>query len=246
MAFDTHSIFGYSTIASVTSQSASTLVVVVATGDGALFAINQQLTIAPANTQTVLGNAMICRITTIATDTLTIDVSVGSREGSNTRTALVGDAIANTITPKALKDMEALLGTALIPQNITQTNLTPSFTAAANTTEQEVVNLRFSLPIINRTCTVKVTFAGYVTFGAGNNTVRIRIGTSTTYLSNTEYQNLYVGAAKTIETFYGYTTTSINLGTQTYVVISVQNDASNPASLSASTARTSLLVEVYG
>ncbi len=136
------------------------------------------------------------------------------------------------------------IGKTLLYAN--QTSLPSSFTQANNTNEQEVTALRVTLPVINKTCTLKATFGGYAAFGSGNNNLRIRIGTNTTYLSNTEYQNLYCGTGLTVPTMVGSTIISIDLSTETYVVISMQNDAGNGGTLSAFNNRTSVMVEVYG
>lgn len=111
MPFDTHSLLGYSTISTVISQDVNTVVVTVQTGHGTLFAANQQVTIWPANTQPLFSNAMVGRITAISGDQLTISVTSSNREGSNTRTVAVNDQIANSITPKALTDIESALDT---------------------------------------------------------------------------------------------------------------------------------------
>lgn len=110
MSFDTHSIFAISTVKILTSQSASTLIITLQTGDGANYALNQQVILAPSTVQATKANAMIGRITGISGDQLTIDVQSGNREGSNVRTVFVGDiVIGGTITPKILTDIESPL-----------------------------------------------------------------------------------------------------------------------------------------
>lgn len=113
MEFDTHSLFAYSTIKTVISQSSSTLIVTVQDGEGALFATKQQVITCPAKVQPVRSNAMIGRITSIVGDQLTIDISSSVREGSNTRTVKNGDQIANITTPKLFGDIERATITAL-------------------------------------------------------------------------------------------------------------------------------------
>lgn len=109
--FDTHSLFGYSTVAAVSSQTADTVVLTVQTGNGSIFAANQQITIWPANAQPLLSNAMVGRITGISGDELTISITSSVREGSNVRTVAVNDQIANTVTPKVLTDIESAVST---------------------------------------------------------------------------------------------------------------------------------------
>lgn len=107
MSFDTHSILAYSTVSSITSQSAGTLILSVQSGDGAKFAVLQQVTIWPSGVQPILANAMVCRITAISTDQLTIDYNTVNKEGTNTRVVLFGDQIANTETAKVFTDIES-------------------------------------------------------------------------------------------------------------------------------------------
>ncbi len=109
--YDSHSLFGYSTVAAVSSQTADTVVLTVQTGNGSLFTTNQQVTIWPANAQPLLPNAMVGRITGISGDQLTISITSLVREGSNTRTVAVNDQIANTVTPKVLTDIESAVST---------------------------------------------------------------------------------------------------------------------------------------
>jgi parallel beta-helix repeat protein len=109
MPYDTHSIFAASTVVAITSITGSTMNISVASGDGARFSINQQVTICPQNIQPILLNSMIARITAIAGDSLTIDYSSGNREGSLVRQVQVGDQISNSFTPKLLTDIENTL-----------------------------------------------------------------------------------------------------------------------------------------
>src|SRR5690349_7415381 len=129
--FDPHSIFAYSTVATVVSQASNTLVLTVQSGDGARFQVGQQVTLGPSNIQVTYANGMIGRITAIATDQLTIDYSSANREGSQVRTVQVGDGIINGITPKILADIENLsnvpegyLINGKITTTVTSNNLT--------------------------------------------------------------------------------------------------------------------------
>lgn len=127
--------------------------------------------------------------------------------------------------------------------SFSQTILGSTFTSVANTTEQECTGLKVTLPIVNTTCTVKVTFEGYVTYPNANCDVRIRMGTSTTATSNTEYAQTYGAAQGIYQTLVAIA--SLSLSTQTYANITVQSDTSSSISLSASSDRTQVLVEVY-
>lgn len=104
--FDLHSLFGYSTIASITSDNGSTIVLTVQTGDGALFSVGQNVVLAPAGTLPLKSTSYVGRITAIATDTLTISYP---QEGSTAHTAIIGWAIFNGETPKVFTDIESAI-----------------------------------------------------------------------------------------------------------------------------------------
>lgn len=104
--FDTHSLFGYSTV-----QSGSGVIgsdtgtdIVADTGDGSNFSTGQNITVWPAGTQPTMANAEIMRITGISTDTLTV---TRAQEGTTALTGITaGYQFANTITPKVFTDIE--------------------------------------------------------------------------------------------------------------------------------------------
>lgn len=106
MEFDPHSLFGYSNIATITSQVGSIAIFTVSAGHGARFQVGQQVVIWPAATQPLLTNALVARVTAVSTDTITVDFSEVNREGSSTRTIYIGDQIANMATPKTFTDIE--------------------------------------------------------------------------------------------------------------------------------------------
>ena len=104
---DTHPNFAYSTVATAPSPASSGTSLVVASGDGALFAdFPFNATIWPADEQPTDDNAEIVRITGRSTDTLTIERAA---EGTVARTVVVGDQIAVTITKKVFTDVEACI-----------------------------------------------------------------------------------------------------------------------------------------
>lgn len=125
--------------------------------------------------------------------------------------------------------------------------LSTNFNSAANTTTQVVGNLLITLPIINRSCNVKITIQMYSTFGAGNTNVYGAVGTSSTGIGNTVAPNVYSGATQSnaIYSTSGWIN-NLSLATQQYASMTVQNDASTVISFSANAFRTSLLVEIYG
>ena len=103
MTFDTHSLEAYSTVLTAPSPATSGTSLVVQSGNGTLFHIGQNATVFPAGAQPTTANSEIVRITGISTDSLTI---TRTQEGSSARSIVVGDQIANTITPKVLTDIE--------------------------------------------------------------------------------------------------------------------------------------------
>ena len=101
---DAHKNFAYSTIATAPSPTTSGTSLVVASGQGTLFPTPPfNATIWPANAQPTSTNAEIVRVTAISTDTFTIS---REQEGSSSRSVLVGDQIAASITAKTLTDVE--------------------------------------------------------------------------------------------------------------------------------------------
>ena len=115
---DAHKNFAYSTIFSITDTTHFS----VPSGEGARFpATPFNLTVWPRNEQPLVTNAEIIRVTTISGDNLTVTrnatfASDDYDKGSYTRTILVGDQIAATITNKTFLDIEgkplALTGAA--------------------------------------------------------------------------------------------------------------------------------------
>ena len=156
---------------------------------------------------------------------------------------------SETLTNKTLTDPVLNAGgvTGRILISMVQTSLGSNYNATAGTGEEEVTGLRVTLPILaSGTYQIKITLKGYLGTVTGNNNIRIRLGTSTTYLSNTLLDNGYVGGAKTIESYLGTVIVTANLSAQNYVVIGFANDANrNGASFSASGTRTNVLVEIF-
>ena len=112
MAFDTHNNLGYSLIQTVISQNSTTIIFDVLAGHGARFSTGQQITIWPASqAAALLDNSMICRVTGITSDQITADITSGSREGTIVRTIQQEDQVANTVTKKALTDIESAINT---------------------------------------------------------------------------------------------------------------------------------------
>lgn len=125
--------------------------------------------------------------------------------------------------------------------------LSANFNSAANTTTQVVGNLLITLPVIAKSCDVKITIQMYSTFGVGNTNVYGSIGTVATGLGNTTLANVYAGGAQQQNTWVNTAwIQGLNMGTQQYASMTVQNDAGTIISFSANAFRTSILVEIYG
>jgi len=123
MAFDTHKIFAYSTVASAPSPTSSGTSLEVASGDGALFpAPPFNCTVWPAGTTPRISNAEIVRVTGKTGDVFTI---ARTQEGSSARSIIAGDQIAQSITPKSLTDIEDAIGIATCPDNSTDYRWVP-------------------------------------------------------------------------------------------------------------------------
>lgn len=102
---DSHKNFAYSTVLTAPTPAASGTSLVVQSGDGAKFPTVQfNATVWPAGVQPTAANAEIVRVTTIATDTFTIQ---RTQEGTAARTIVAGDQIAASVTAKTFTDIEA-------------------------------------------------------------------------------------------------------------------------------------------
>ena len=101
---DAHKNFAKTVVATAPAPALSGTTLVVAAGDGAKFpTVPFNATIWPVNTEPTTANAEIVRVTTVATDTLTI---TRAQETSPARTVLVGDQIMAGVTAKTLTDIE--------------------------------------------------------------------------------------------------------------------------------------------
>lgn len=105
MAFDTHSLLAYSTVATAPSSPTAGTSLTIQTGDGTIFHTGQNCTVWPSGVQPTMSNAEVVRVTAISTDTLTI---TRAQEGSSAQSIAIGYQIANTITPKVFTDIEAV------------------------------------------------------------------------------------------------------------------------------------------
>jgi hypothetical protein len=107
--FDTHSLLAYSTIQTGSTVIGSTtgVLINVATGDGAKFSINQNVTLWPNANIPILSLSEVVRITAISTDTLTV---TRAQEGTTALANIVtGFQVVNGITPKVLTDLETVV-----------------------------------------------------------------------------------------------------------------------------------------
>lgn len=104
---DAHKNFAISTVATPPSPAASGTTLVLATGTAALFPATPFNATVRENSSSAstLSNSEIIRVTGVVGDTLTIE---RAQEGTNARTIIAGDVIANTITAKTFTDIEAM------------------------------------------------------------------------------------------------------------------------------------------
>lgn len=108
---DAHRNFAYSTVKGTnqgdTSNPGTGTTLTVQNGDGLKFPpVPFNATVWPTATQPLSTNAEVIRVTDIDGDTMTI---VRQQESSSSRSVIVGDQIAATITNKTLTDAEAPL-----------------------------------------------------------------------------------------------------------------------------------------
>lgn len=106
MAYDAHSNFGYSTVATAPSPADSGTTMVFATGEGALMPTPPyNLTIYPTATDSLASNSEIVRVLAQTGDTVT--TMTRAQEGTSARSILVGDQCANCTSKKVFTDIEA-------------------------------------------------------------------------------------------------------------------------------------------
>lgn len=107
MAFDAHTNFAISAVATVPSPANSGTSLAVTSGHGTRFpAAPFNASVWPASTAPTPANAEIVRVTAVSGDTFTI---VRIQESSAARSIVVGDQISATITAKTLTDVEQAL-----------------------------------------------------------------------------------------------------------------------------------------
>ena len=94
--------FTITTVATAPSPATSGTSLVVASGTGSLFAINEPAIVFPVNNQPLVANAEIVMVTNVTTDTLTI---TREQESTSARTITAGDIIIQGITAKDWNDL---------------------------------------------------------------------------------------------------------------------------------------------
>ena len=105
MSFDQHKNFAVSAVATAPSPATTGTSLTVTAGQGVLFPTPPfNATIWPNGFNASFFNAEIVRVTNIVGDVLTI---TRIQEGTNARTVVVGDLIANIISAKTITDVEA-------------------------------------------------------------------------------------------------------------------------------------------
>lgn len=128
MAVDAHANFAVSAVATAPSPAASGTSLVVTAGQGSRFpATPFNAVIWPIGAIPAPANAEVVRVTSRATDTLTI---TRAQESSGARTVIIGDQIAAAITAKSFTDIEEiLLGWTAYTPTVVQSGTVTSFSA---------------------------------------------------------------------------------------------------------------------
>ena len=98
--------FTITTVATAPSPATSGTSLVVASGTGSLFAINEPAIVFPVNNQPLVSNAEIVTVTNVNVDTLTI---TRMQEGTSAREIVAGDIIIQGITAKDWNDLITLV-----------------------------------------------------------------------------------------------------------------------------------------
>lgn len=168
MAFDAHANFAYTTVTVAPSPAASGTSLTVS--DGTVFpATPFNATIWPTAAFPLKSNAEIVRVTNIVGNVLTI---IRTQEGSSARTILVGDQIAETITSKALTDIEnAIPSTAGLLSNINlSAGTTSNNLSAATFADSNGISFGLSGSVITGTVATNYQSSGaYLTTAMASN-----------------------------------------------------------------------------
>lgn len=147
MAFDAHTNFAVSTVATAPSPATSGTSVTVASGDGAKFpAAPFNAVIWPTAAQPTSTTAEIVRVTAVSTDTFTI---TRTQESTSARTVVVGDQIMLAPTAKTFTDIEKLaLGLPMFPQPHSGDYLISQFSNILFAGSGNALNDMYPCPII--------------------------------------------------------------------------------------------------
>lgn len=167
-SFQPHVNFGYSTVAVAPSPATTGTSLTVQAGNGLIFPTPPfEATIWAASTLPNANTSEIVYVTAIVTDTFTI---VRNDDSSNTRSIIVGDQIAATITANIITSIES--ATNLV--NATSVNCATFLNVAGisiltgNTTHGGYLNVATSLQVSTGQPQFTVNSTGYVTsYGQG-------------------------------------------------------------------------------
>jgi|SRR6516165_592494 len=114
MAFDAHSNFAISAVATAPSPAGSGTTLGVSSGDGSKFpAVPFNATVWASGQTPTLSNAEIVRVTARSGDSFT--AITRAQEGTSARTVVIGDQIMAAITAKVLTDIETQLAPLASP-----------------------------------------------------------------------------------------------------------------------------------
>ena len=188
--------FTITTVATAPSPATSGTSLVVASGTGSLFAINEPAIIFPVNGQPLVANAEIVMVTNVATDTLTI---TRTQESTSARTIVAGDIIIQGITAKDWNDIVTLIGKKA---NIVTGTSTTARIAAAKTctiagytlTAGDLLAITFTdgFSVDNATLNINGVGAKNIRVGAVNVTTSlISVAATTSFVLPLYYDGTY-------------------------------------------------------
>ncbi len=170
--FDLHNNFAYSTIATAPSPASTGTSLTVQTGDGAKFPkppFNATVWAAGANPLTT--NSEVVRVINVASDTFTIVRNTTSELINQSRSIIVGDQIANTVSAKVLQDIETNIVGWIQPQQISKGAITLGYneiTSAASTasaSDTEVTGIATSVTVPSGGRDVEIVVDGGFGYG---------------------------------------------------------------------------------
>lgn len=187
MSFDAHKNLAVSAVATAPAPAASGTSLIVTAGQGVLFPTPPfNCLVWPTGSAASFFNAEIIRVTGVSTDTFTI---ARAQEGTNARSIIIGDLIANVISAKTITDVEAPRLIPLTHDDITGPSTTTSATLVdiPNSTIT-ITNTVSAVLWVIMTITVDLSAGSNSTVAVSVNIDGVDSNESSSFFSATGYQ----------------------------------------------------------